>query len=262
MTRVRISIALASALALTASSAHADHAAKMLLAKQMLGDAPDPMRPHTSHKHGTPTAALLSKPAPPLPKAAPPWWFQRDAAPRSAKVSPRDMWTESIEDASAPLRLSGTGEGSGTPAGTRYVAREVVTVGKGRADLDVDSYTHTGPGVSGEHLAHVAAAPAGRVPPDVIQRVVRDNFGRFQVCYDAGQQRHPGLEGRVAVKFVIDRRGSVALAADAGSDLPDPDVVSCVVRAFDSLTFPESKDSAVTVVYPIVFTAAPARTKP
>jgi hypothetical protein len=56
------------------------------------------------------------------------------------------------------------------------------------------------------------------------------------------------------VRFVIDRSGAVTQAVDGGSDLPNADVVACVVRAFTTLSFPQPPDGLVTVVYPIVFT--------
>jgi hypothetical protein len=37
------------------------------------------------------------------------------------------------------------------------------------------------------------------------------------------------------------------------------EVVSCVVRAFDALSFPESRDSAITVVYPLTFSPTASR---
>lgn len=54
------------------------------------------------------------------------------------------------------------------------------------------------------------------------------------------------------MKFVIDRSGSVATAADGGSTLADADVVACVVRAFQSLSFPQPEGGVVTVLYPLV----------
>jgi TonB family protein len=73
---------------------------------------------------------------------------------------------------------------------------------------------------------------------------------------------HVAWEGRVAVRFVIGRDGQVQGAPlDGGSDLPDKAVVSCVLRAFASLSFPEPEGGIVTVVYPVIFspgTAAPA----
>jgi len=63
------------------------------------------------------------------------------------------------------------------------------------------------------------------------------------------------LQGRVVVKFVIDRSGAVALSADAGSDLSDPAVTGCVVRAFADLSFPPPDGGTVAVVYPLVFSS-------
>lgn len=93
----------------------------------------------------------------------------------------------------------------------------------------------------------------GRLPPEVIQRIVRQNFGRFRLCYENGLRVNPILSGRVTTKFVIDRSGSVLSTQDGGSDLPDKGVVSCVVRAFGNLSFPQPEGGVVSVVYPIVF---------
>jgi hypothetical protein len=57
----------------------------------------------------------------------------------------------------------------------------------------------------------------------------------------------------VTTSFVIGRDGAVTSATDAGSDLPDPSVVSCVVRAFYGLSFPQPEGGIVTVKYPITF---------
>jgi hypothetical protein len=87
----------------------------------------------------------------------------------------------------------------------------------------------------------------------VIQRIVRQNFGRFRLCYENGRRTNPNLQGRVAVKFIIDEKGSVKTAQDSGSDLPDSGTVSCVVRSFGNLSFPQPEGGIVTVVYPIIF---------
>jgi hypothetical protein len=167
---------------------------------------------------------------------------------------PSSIWAESIDDATgAPgLRLSSTGLGA-APMGPSAPVR-FATVGHGSSDMDLDALDGARGMLPANHHARVAKLTPDHLPADVIQRVVRASFGRFQVCYDDALDREPSLSGRVVVKFVIDRYGQVALARDVASDLPNADVVSCVVRAFDTLTFPESKDSAVTVVYPLMFT--------
>ena len=137
------------------------------------------------------------------------------------------------------LGLWGTGEGGG---------------GKG-AGIGIDGAFATGGG------GHVAKAPIirtpdvstnGRLPAEVIQRIVRQNFGRFRLCYEAGLRSNPGLTGRVVTKFVIGRDGAVAQAQDAGSDIPSQEVVSCVVRSFNNLSFPQPQGGIAMVTYPII----------
>jgi hypothetical protein len=123
-------------------------------------------------------------------------------------------------------------------------------------------------GISGSHggPGHVAKAPSlhmgqtvverGSIPADVIQRIVRQSFGRFRGCYEAGLQANPTLEGRVTARFVIGRDGSVATVQSGGTDLPDPKVVSCVLNAYRSLSFPAPKDGVVAVTYPLTFSPA------
>lgn len=98
----------------------------------------------------------------------------------------------------------------------------------------------------------------GHLPPEIIQRIVRQNMGRFRSCYEGGLRTNPALEGRVAVRFIIDRQGAVSIAQDAGgqSDLPSDAVKSCIVKSFYSLSFPAPTDGTVTVTYPIVLTPA------
>jgi tetratricopeptide (TPR) repeat protein len=82
---------------------------------------------------------------------------------------------------------------------------------------------------------------------------VRQNFGRFRLCYEEGLKRNPNLEGRVSARFVIGRDGSVQNASNGGSDIPDSGVVSCVLAAFPGLSFPQPEGGIVTVTYPILF---------
>jgi hypothetical protein len=93
----------------------------------------------------------------------------------------------------------------------------------------------------------------GVLPADVIQRVVRQSFGRFRGCYEDGLRTNPGLEGRVTARFVISRDGSVGAVQSGGSDLPDAHVVACVLRTYSSLTFPSPGQGIVTVTYPLSF---------
>ena len=154
------------------------------------------------------------------------------------------------------LSLNGSGEGGGG-GGSGTGLGNIGTIGHGAG---------TGQGFGSGHGrlggAHATKAPViragavqvnGRLPSEVIQRIVRQNFGRFRLCYENGLRTNPNLQGSVAVQFVIDRTGAVSSSKDEGSTLPDRGVINCVVRGIGDLSFPRPESSIVSVTYPIVF---------
>lgn len=99
-----------------------------------------------------------------------------------------------------------------------------------------------------------ATTVSGRLPPEVIQRIVRQNFGRFRLCYERGLAENPSLAGRVSVRFVIGRDGTVASAESTSAELPDERVRACVTSSFHGLSFPPPEGDAPVVVHvPILF---------
>ena len=127
-------------------------------------------------------------------------------------------------------------------------------------------------GTSGDSASRSPAK--GRLPPDLIQKVVRDNFGAMRTCYEEGLRRNSNLKGQVEIKFVIGRDGHVSSAVEShdalppgllGNEtakptweprLPDSAVVDCVASKFASLTFPQPQGGIITVIYPIIFSPA------
>jgi hypothetical protein len=95
----------------------------------------------------------------------------------------------------------------------------------------------------------------GRLPPEAVQRIVRQNFGRLRACYEDGLERDPSLAGRVSVRFVIDRSGAVSVAEldTEKTTLTDAKVTSCVVAQYTRMNFPQPEGGIVTVVYPVMF---------
>ena len=179
------------------------------------------------------------------------------SAPSSAQGN---LWGDSGGNAfgAGGLGLSGIGEGGGG-RGEGIGLGSIGTIGHG-ASSGVGVGFGSGIGrLSGSHKTSSprvrggSTSVSGRLPPEVIQRIVRQNFGRFRLCYEDGLRRNPELQGRVAVRFVIDRTGAATSVGNGGSDMPDSAVVSCVVRAFLGLRFPEPEGGIVTVVYPILF---------
>jgi len=91
------------------------------------------------------------------------------------------------------------------------------------------------------------------LPPEVVQRIIRQNFGRFRLCYENGLRNNPDLAGMVAIKLTINRKGEVENAVNDHSALPDPSVVSCIARGFSNLSFPQPDHGDVKVRYEIIF---------
>ena len=99
----------------------------------------------------------------------------------------------------------------------------------------------------------------GRLPKEVVQRIVRQRFGSFRLCYADGLRNNPSLAGRVTTRFVIDPGGHVSTTQDSGSDMPDQNVVQCVVRAFGNIDFPQPEGGIVIATVPLMFSASQPR---
>lgn len=199
-----------------------------------------------------------------------------------------NMWGTSIDEAigAGSLGLSGVGEGGGG-SGAGIGLGAIGTVGHGAGALagglgygESDAFGSCGDECSGVQLGqiggigrrgsghHTTRTPSwrwesddssiavnGRLPPEAVRRVVRQNFGRLRMCYADGLLRNPSLAGRVSVKFVIDHEGAVSVAMLESTDLADPSVADCVVKRYTQMSFPNPEGGIVTVVYPIVFTS-------
>jgi hypothetical protein len=157
--------------------------------------------------------------------------------------------------------LSGVGEGGGGSSdfiglgGIGGLGHTGTCLGKDCSGIGV-GYGKPGGGYvihRGPRMRIGDVSSNGRLPAEVIQRIVRLNSGRYINCYQAALRTNPSLEGRVTVRFVIGRDGSVQVASDGGSDIPDTGVRQCVVSSFTNLSFPQPDGGLVTVVYPIMF---------
>lgn len=174
------------------------------------------------------------------------------------------MWADDIGEASGlgGLGLLGAAEGGGG-AFQGVGLGDVGTIAGGLGSCDTGQSCAgfgTGHGrVAGGRKGRAPrvrmASPTvnGRLPPEAIQRIVRQNFGKFRMCYEQGLRKNPTLEGRVSVRFLISSQGTVSRAVSSGSALPDSGVVECVTRGFYGLSFPKPEQGSVSVTYPLMF---------
>jgi hypothetical protein len=184
--------------------------------------------------------------------------FERNAAiGHDGMDAEGGMWGDTPgESGGSGLGLSGPGNGGGGH-GDGIAIGGIGTCGTG--NCGASGWGHGNNLGRGEHQTHApkigvgVTTVTGRLPPEVVQRIVRQNYGRFRMCYESGLQKNPNLSGRVTARFVIGRDGAVANVANGGSDLPDSGVVSCVVQAFYGLSFPTPENGIVSVAYPIMF---------
>jgi hypothetical protein len=187
-------------------------------------------------------------------------WGRDDSLGNDPLSARGNMWGNDIGESfgAGGLGLSGIGEGGGG-RGEGIGLGGIGTLGHGAGTGTGQGFGSGHGRLGGSHRAKPpqvrmgATSVSGRLPPEVIQRIVRQNFGRFRLCYENGLRNNPNLQGRVSVRFVIGRDGAVSNVGNGGSDMPDGGVVSCVVRAFYGLSFPQPEGGIVTVTYPIMF---------
>lgn len=94
--------------------------------------------------------------------------------------------------------------------------------------------------------------PAGKLPPEVIQRVMRASHGAFRGCFEASLRWNPPPFQRIDVAFTIGRDGSTSRVSAKGS-FPDAVLDRCIADRMKTVVFPQPEGGAVRVRYPIAF---------
>lgn len=120
---------------------------------------------------------------------------------------------------------------------------------------------HYGEGVShlgnGRHRVphHITTGPIdtrGGLSREMIRRVVRRHLPQVRYCYEQALQQRPDLEGRVAVRFIINGDGAVQTAVVQETTLRNSRVESCVSGNVQRWSFPQTGELTI-VTYPFRF---------
>ena len=90
------------------------------------------------------------------------------------------------------------------------------------------------------------------LPPEVVRRIVRQNYGRMRLCYEDDLRIAPPRKEKVTVRFAIGRDGEVALAEPLAGDAT-AGFAECYARAFARLSYPQPMNDLVVVEYGMSF---------
>lgn len=151
--------------------------------------------------------------------------------------------------ASDPGSSSGAGTGTTTdalPPSGELQGAKLGSATHTEVETKGDAGSKAGPGHAQE---------PGRRRED-IQAIVMAHRDEARACYDNGLKNHPGIEGDLAVKFVIDPHGTVTDASvdSAKSTIREPTVGSCIAEVIKRIKFAPSKGGFETrASYPFNF---------
>ncbi len=148
------------------------------------------------------------------------------------------------------------------PADTSASAQAEPKPDTGGAALQLDAAPETAPIVAAEAGPPPAASAARSAPvfdsegptypAASLREVFEKNEPKLRACFEPGRKRDPKLRGHVNIKFSIHHDGKAGAVQDQGSNLPDPQVIACVVKLVKTLRFAKPEGD-VTVVYPFIF---------
>lgn len=94
----------------------------------------------------------------------------------------------------------------------------------------------------------------GALDKALIDAVIKRNMASIRYCYQKELTKNPALGGKIQVKFVIAKDGTVSSATTGSTTMNNPAVESCINGRFQKFQFPEPKGGGIVIVkYPFIF---------
>ncbi len=94
----------------------------------------------------------------------------------------------------------------------------------------------------------------GALDKSLIDAVIKRNMNQIRYCYQRELTNNPNLSGKITVKFVIAKDGTVSSASTKASTMGSPAVENCINGRFLDFQFPEPKGGGIVIVsYPFIF---------
>ncbi|MFO0659589.1 MAG: AgmX/PglI C-terminal domain-containing protein [Polyangiaceae bacterium] len=85
------------------------------------------------------------------------------------------------------------------------------------------------------------ATVKGGLMPEVVNRIIRQNYGRLVLCYEHGLEKTPTLAGAVTLEMSISSKGDLSPLKSIDNTLADASMVTCIENAMQKVSFPESE---------------------
>ncbi len=94
----------------------------------------------------------------------------------------------------------------------------------------------------------------GALDKSLIDAVIKRNMNQIRYCYQRELTKNPSLGGKITVKFVIAKDGSVSKAETKQTTMNNSAVEDCINGRFMKFQFPEPKGGGIVIVsYPFIF---------
>lgn len=96
----------------------------------------------------------------------------------------------------------------------------------------------------------------GALDRSLIDEVIKRHMNQIKYCYQRELTKNPSLAGKIVIKFVIAKDGTVSSASTKETTMNNGAVQSCIEGRFMRMQFPEPKGGGIVIVsYPFIFTA-------
>lgn len=138
-------------------------------------------------------------------------------------------------------------------AGSATIAVEQLMMKQADADRVTDLNAAPEPDFRGlgRHKKSAASSASVDADLDVIGYLARQR-AKIKTCYEMGLAIDPSIEGKITVKFRVNRKGKVKRARVVLSELPRS-VERCILHTLKKLDFPRQDDPSVVFEYPFFF---------
>lgn len=94
----------------------------------------------------------------------------------------------------------------------------------------------------------------GALDKSLIDAVIKRHMNQIRYCYQRELTKNPSLEGKIVVKFVIAKDGTVSKSSIKSSSMGNASVEGCITGRFMQFQFPEPKGGGIVIVsYPFIF---------